>query len=238
MRSPCDRSPDGAERGGMSADDVSSKRDDQGMRGTSMTSWTDKLELAKQGNARELGELFESYRSYLRILARLQLRQRLRGKVSESDLVQLTFLRAHQAFPGFRGHSREELTAWLRRILATSLANQVRNYVGTISRRPDLERDVQAELEMSSKQLDQALFAKGPSPSAQASGREQAILLADALQKLPQDYQDAILGRYFEGLSFQELAVQMGRTEDSVQKLWWRGLARLRTLLQSPEAAK
>ena len=34
--------------------------------------------------------------------------------------------------------------------------------------------------------------------------------------------------RHLEGIPFVEIASRMGRSEDSVQKLWVRGLARLR----------
>jgi RNA polymerase sigma-70 factor (ECF subfamily) len=34
--------------------------------------------------------------------------------------------------------------------------------------------------------------------------------------------------RHLEGLSFPEVAARMGKTEDSVQKLWVRALASLR----------
>src|SRR3954451_5133519 len=58
----------------------------------------------------------EHYRSYLDLLARLQLDARLRSKLSASDLVQQTLLKAHQSLDQFRGQSEEELAGWLRTI--------------------------------------------------------------------------------------------------------------------------
>jgi RNA polymerase sigma-70 factor, ECF subfamily len=40
-----------------------------------------------------------------------------------------------------------------------------------------------------------------------------------------------IVLRHLEGLTFPEVAARMGRSEDSVQKLWVRGLASLRRSL-------
>src|SRR5689334_15445248 len=65
----------------------------------------------------------ESYRPYLLLLARLQLGARLRGKVDPSDLVHETILKAHKGRDQFRGHTHAEMRAWLRRILANTLAD-------------------------------------------------------------------------------------------------------------------
>ena len=69
------------------------------------------------------------------------------------------------------------------------------------------------------------------SPSQQASRREQVVLLADALALLPEDYREVIVLRHLEGLSFAEVGQRMGRSLDSVEKLWVRGLARLRQMM-------
>jgi RNA polymerase sigma-70 factor (ECF subfamily) len=64
--------------------------------------------------------------------------------------------------------------------------------------------------------------------------REQAVLLADALEGLPADYRDVVILRQLEDLSFSEVAVRMGRTEDSVKHLWVRALARMRHTIEDP----
>jgi RNA polymerase sigma-70 factor (ECF subfamily) len=190
------------------------------------------LRLAQAGDQRALGQLLELYRNYLALLARLQIGRRLQGKADASDVVQETFLKAHRHFGQFRGHTEGELVGWLRQVLLSHLLNLVRHY--RTSRRRDLrlERDLAAELENSSRNLDQALFTKQNSPSQQASHREQAILLADALGRLPEDYREVIILRHLEALTFAEVARRMDRSLDSVDKLWVRALCRLRRLLR------
>ena len=186
---------------------------------------------AQTGDAVALGQLLQLYRNYLALLARLHIDPRLQGKVDASDLVQETFLKAHRNFGQFRGNTEEELVSWLRQILTNNLANLVRHYLGLKRRDVRLERQLAAEMDRSSRLMDGGLIAPGSSPSRQASRREQAVLLADVLKQLPADYREVLILRHLEGLTFAQVAQRLGRTDDSVQKLWVRALARLRRSL-------
>ena len=189
------------------------------------------LRLAQAGDRSALGRLLESYRNYLTLLSRGQIGQRLRGKVDASDLVQETFLEAHRDFAGFRGRTDAELVHWLRRILASNLANLVERY--TAQRRDvRLERQLVAGLDKSSLALDRGLVARHSSPSQQAARHDQAVLLANVLEQLPNDYREVLTLRHLEELSFPEVARRMGRSLDSVKNLWARALARLRRSLE------
>jgi RNA polymerase sigma-70 factor (ECF subfamily) len=189
------------------------------------------LVLARAGDGRALGRLLELYRSYLALLARLQIGRRLQGKVDAADLVQETFLEAHRNFVHFQGGTEGELVSWLRHILAGHLAMLVRRYLGTRRRDVRLERELAFELDESSRVLNQCLVAPQSTPSQQAARREQAVLLANALGRLPEDYREVIILRHLEELSFPEVARRMDRTLNSVKNLWARALGRLRRLL-------
>jgi RNA polymerase sigma-70 factor (ECF subfamily) len=188
------------------------------------------LRQARMGDSAALGQLLELYQNYLLLLARVQIGRRLQSKVDAADLVQETFLEVHRHFAQFRGTTEEELVSWLRHILAANLANLVRRY-STRRRDIRLERELAAELDQSSRLLDEGLVAQGSTPSQRAARREQAVLLADALRRLPEDYREVLILRHLEELSFPELARRLGRTVGSVQKLWVRGLAELRRVL-------
>jgi RNA polymerase sigma-70 factor (ECF subfamily) len=189
------------------------------------------LHEARTGDAETLGRLLEQYRRYLVLLARVQIGRRLQGKVDASDVVQETFLDAHRGFSRFQGATEAQLVQWLRRILAAKLADLLRRYFRTEGRDVRLEREIEGDLDRSSVLLDRALVAAQASPSQQAARREQALLLSDALGRLPDDYREVLVLRHLEGLTFPEVAARMKRTLDSVEKLWLRGLARLRQLL-------
>jgi RNA polymerase sigma-70 factor (ECF subfamily) len=192
----------------------------------------DLLRTARAGDADARGRLLDGYRNYLALLARLQLSRALRGKADPADLVQETFLRAYRDFAQFRGATEAELLGWLRRILATAVANFARHYLGTRGRDARLERQMADELDQSSQALDRGLVARLSSPSEKAQKREQAVALADALELLPPAYGEVIILRHLEELSFPEIARRLGRSLDSVKKLWVRGLAQLRERLE------
>lgn len=67
------------------------------------------------------------------------------------------------------------------------------------------------------------------SPPQEAARGETAVLLAEALARLPTDCRDALVLRNLEELSFPQVAERTGKRVDSVTKLWARGLAQLRT---------
>jgi RNA polymerase sigma-70 factor (ECF subfamily) len=191
----------------------------------------DLLRRARADDSAALGELLERYRAYLTLLARLQIDRRFRGKADAADLVQETFLEAHRAFPRFRGQTEAELAAWLRAILAANLADLARRFLQAKRRDVRLERELADDLDRSSRAMGQGLVAPTSTPSQQVARREQAILLAEALQRLPPDYREVLVLHYLEGLGHPEVAHRMGRTIDSVKNLWARALGKLRRSL-------
>jgi RNA polymerase sigma-70 factor (ECF subfamily) len=190
--------------------------------------------LARAGSSPALGQLLEMYRNYLTLLARLQISRRLQGKADPDDLVQETFLKVARDFALFQGTTEKEWLGWLRQVLAWRVAHLVRHYLGTQGRDARLECELEADLDQSSRLLGAVLAAPGSTPSQRAARREQAVLLADALDRLPEHYREVLILRHLEGLSVAEVAHRMGRSVDSVKNLWTRALARLRRALGEP----
>ena len=58
--------------------------------------------------------------------------------------------------------------------------------------------------------------------------------LERALLALPKDLRDVLRLRRFDGLSSQETAARMGRTDAAVRKLYSRAMARLTMLVGNP----
>lgn len=176
----------------------------------------------------------EDYRSYLVLLARLQIGPRLRAKVDASDVVQQAILHAHERRDQFRGATEGEWLAWLRAILANALGAVVRRYDAQ-ARDPGRERSLEAELERSSSRLEGLLVTDLTSPSERAVRGEELLRLTHALARLPEDQRRVVELHYLKGLPVAEVAEQIGRTRPSAVGLLFRGLKRLRELLREPE---
>ena len=83
------------------------------------------------GSTTGLGRLLSLYTNYLKLLVAAQLDQRLRARVSPSDVVQEAFFEAHRDFHQFRGESTAEFVAWLRRIVVNNILRVVEQHVLT-----------------------------------------------------------------------------------------------------------
>lgn len=189
------------------------------------------LPAAQAGSPEALGQVLEACRAYLLLIAQQELEPALQAKGGASDLVQQTFLEAHQDFGQFHGSTPDALLAWMRRLLLTNLANFRRDY-RRLKRRA--AREVALPDGDSSRQGAGGLRGKTPTPSARAMRDEQTEGLERALQRLPEDYRRVVQLRYREERSFEEIAAIMQRSQNAVRKLWSRAIERLQQELDTP----
>jgi RNA polymerase sigma-70 factor (ECF subfamily) len=182
----------------------------------------------------ESGSNLERFRSYLRLLAQVQLNPRLRGKLDPSDIVQQTLLEAYQARDRCPSQDPARQAAWLRKILAHNLANAVRD-AERARRDVRRERSLEAAVEASSARLEAWLAAEQSSPSEQAQRNERLLRLAEALERLPAGQQEAVILHHLQGQSLSEVAGHLGRSPAAVAGLLHRGLRKLQDILQDLE---
>jgi len=180
-----------------------------------------------------MDRLLESYRNYLRLLARTGIDKSLEAKADPSDLVQETLLKAHQHFGQFQGQTEAELVAWLRQILARNLASLVRRFRTVEARQVDRERSLHDVLTSSSRVFANLIAANGNSPSHSAQRRELSVVLADAMAELSPAHREVLLLRSLEERPWNEVARAMKRSEGAVRLLWTRALKQLRPLIEA-----
>jgi RNA polymerase sigma-70 factor (ECF subfamily) len=177
---------------------------------------------ARQGSTEAMGRLWEAFQEYLWLVARDGLDPRLRGKMGASDIVQETFLEAQRDFHAFRGVTREQLLAWLRRLLLNNLMNHRRLFRHTLKR--DLKRETSAS---GSNRRADPLASDDTTPSQVAVRREEEQLLEKALECLPELYRRIIILRNREQRSFAEIGDLTQRSPDAARMLWSRAFERL-----------
>lgn len=176
----------------------------------------------------------DRFRPYLLALARLKVGPGDRGKVEPSDVVQQTLLDAHRCRDQFRGGGEAEMAAWLRKLLACNLVDAFRAR-GRACRDAGRERSLEAELERSSARLADVLEADQTSPSEAVGRLEQAVRLAEALERLPEAQRAALELRYGRGMAVLEIGRELGRSPAAVAGLLKRGTRELRALLADRE---
>src|SRR5439155_21708095 len=168
-------------------------------------------------------QALESFRSYLEVLARVHLDPRLRGKLDPADVVQQALLRAYVAWPELKSPDWPVVAAWLRRILARTLADLVKHY-DRDKRAVNLERSLEADLDRSASGLAGWLAADQTSPSQAAIRNEEMLRLANALAALPEPQREVVVLKHLRGWTLQRIAEHLGRTVPAVASLLRPGL--------------
>ena len=173
------------------------------------------------------------YRELLQVMARrLQLDPCLKRRFDSSDLVQETLLKAHQAQKQFRGQTEGERIKWLHQILANTARDKIRE-AHADKRDPNLERSLDAMVHDSSVRLEAWLVAEQSSPSQKVERQELLLQVSEALNRLPADQGDAIIHHHLMGETVSEIARHMGCTNKAIAGLLYRGLNKLREILDA-----
>ena len=175
----------------------------------------------------------ERCRAFLMTRARMiRLNPRIRVRFDESDLVHETLLRAADpAMAPCRGTTEADRLAWLEQI-------QSRLYIDLYRAEHAAKRDVDREQQFQ-QALDQSTIHWEPrapeqsSPSEIAMKNERAVRLALAIHELPADQRDVLLAREMLHLSMAETAEMLRKSPGAIAGLYRRGLAALKTRLES-----
>ena len=178
---------------------------------------------ATRGDAAAIEDLLVRHLPALRAFVRLRTGPDVRARESNSDLVQSVCREvlaeiAHFEYRGESAFRHYLFTAALRKILdrGRSVAAARRHGMAAADgAEPDLVLQ----------------YSRSFSPSRRLIAREDAERLEAAFDALPDDQREVVVLSRVVGLSFAEIAGFMNRSENAVQKLHARALARVLTLL-------
>jgi RNA polymerase sigma-70 factor, ECF subfamily len=184
------------------------------------------LVLARQGSKEALGRVLESCRRVLLRAAKRQIPAEIQTKRAASDVVQETFLEAQRDFEQFVGCTREELAAWLFRILQNNCTNLVSAY--RYRRKREISREVRLDDASVAQQNGRAAESRSPGPSKLAIVQEEAQMVSSALEQLPEHQRTILQLRFTDRLSFKEIGDRLGCSAEAARKIVNRTLRQLR----------
>ena len=141
------------------------------------------------------------------------------------DVAQESFVRAYRALAGYDAERIRamRLRPWLARIALNVQRNRVRR------RRETTTMDDGAA---------DRIAARGATPEEAAVTASRSAASAALLATLPEQYRVAIALRHIEGLPYAEVAEILGRPVGTVKAQIHRGLARLRTTIETTEGGR
>lgn len=188
----------------------------------------DLIRQALQGDESAIGQLLESHRDQLRRQADQALPGRIKSRVDASDIVQQTCLSVFRQISDFQGNDSAQFAAWVRQIHERNIQNAVRDQLQTRKRGDGFEESLPQEFAAEQQ----------ATPSRHAMQREDAILIEQALEKLPDDERSVLRLRYLEGKTLVQIHDELGLTKDAVVWLLQKGMKHLRQWLPPGDTSK
>ena len=170
----------------------------------------------RSSDSAAMEEFYNIYRSRLYTLVLAQVDQ---NQAVAEDLVQETFLAALGSLDRFRGDS--QLYTWLRSIAYHKLNDHYRQQ-GKEPKAKESSPDFDAI-----KQLEQTGNDE-PAASTVMESEEVRQSVHQALEELPQDYQEVLVLKYLEEMPVLEISQVMGRSPKSVEGLLSRARKAMR----------
>jgi RNA polymerase sigma-70 factor, ECF subfamily len=151
------------------------------------------------------------------------------------DLVQETWLHVLERGRSYNGHSRFE--PWLFAIARNLTIDHLRKRrIYSLDSHPESNDPDSSDHAVRDGELP-SLTSDAPSPFESAARTEEAHRLAHTLQTLEPLYREALVLRFQEELSLQEMSAVMGVPLTTVSSRIYRGLAILRAQMEEDEHA-
>jgi RNA polymerase sigma-70 factor (ECF subfamily) len=172
----------------------------------------DLIRRIRAGDAHAREQLLRRFLPLLRRWAHGRLPRRLRDLNDTDDLVQVTLMKALARLDEFDSAGPGAFLGYLR----TALLNQVRDEIRRHQRRPE-----HAELDAELGEAD------APGLLEQLVGSERVRAYEQALARLPKRQQGLIVMRVEFGMSYPEIAAEVGGTPDAARVMVARALVQL-----------
>lgn len=171
--------------------------------------------LAKQAQAGDKDAFFTLYNRYL-----TKVFNRVKSKIpigEAEDVTQEVFIAVSRSLKGYKQEAR--FNTWLYTIVNRQIADFYRRR-GRISSGSDAEVDLEAGENVASVLDSQEI--------------DRTMLIQRAMDTLPEHYQEIILLRFADGLTFNEIAEERQQSLEAIKSLYRRAIQAVREAM--PEA--
>jgi RNA polymerase sigma-70 factor, ECF subfamily len=185
------------------------------------------IERIRNGDGEAFTALFNRYRPRLAVLIHYRMGLELRRLVEVDDILQETLLKAFRDFDQFTYRSPGSFMSWLARIADHVMADLARSQGRQKRHAVEMLRFRSASNPSGPEPVD------SKTPSRVLAEEESVRGLLEKLNSLPDDYRQAILLMKVEGLSTQEAAERLGKSNQATALLLHRALKRFRSLQDS-----
>jgi RNA polymerase sigma-70 factor (ECF subfamily) len=196
------------------------------------------VEQLRSDREEALAELYLLVRERLRRVIDFRLDYRLGGRVSHSDVLQETYVRAAQRIDSYLQKPDMPFFVWLRLEANQRLQEIHRFHFGAEKR--DIRREVKLksnkESGNTSVQLAAHIVGQMTSPSGVFHKAQQVEALEKTLSEMNDTDREVIALRHFEELSNIEAAKVLGIAPEAASKRYIRALKRLKEIMQQHAA--
>ena len=192
------------------------------------------------GSEEALAEVFSHYRERLRRIISFRLDYRLAGRVSDSDVLQETYIAAARRLDHFSQHQEMPAFLWLRLLVGQQLIDLHRQHLQAEMR--DVRKEVALDQQAPSPHTSMSIAAQLASPMTAVS---EIIARAERIERLeatlnqmdPID-REVIALRHFEELSNVETAKVLNIEQAAASKRYIRAMSRLGELMAEFNASE
>jgi RNA polymerase sigma-70 factor, ECF subfamily len=184
----------------------------------------DLVRRARAGDMDAFTTLFESFREMVRRIA-----WRLVGESEAEDVVMETYLKAWQAVPNFRGGAA--LKTWLYRIAYNVSVDFLR-------RRARQTRHFVSEADLGSDHPLEIADERQAGADEVMESAETALIVRQALEKLPAEHRATLLMRFADDMSYAEIAAATGVSIGTVMSRLFYGKRKLKVVLKDSKSER
>ena len=184
------------------------------------------LERVKGGDTQALSDLFQINSRRLAVLIHYKLSPELRLIAEVEDILQDALLEAYRDLGQFQYRKSGSFLSWLSSIADHVIADLAR----ARGRQKRAAQIVPFKSESNPSGPEPVVTG---TPSRILAEKESLTLLIARMDRLPENYRQAILLAKVEGLTTQELAARLGISRESAALLLHRAIKRFRTLQES-----